>query len=192
MTVVCNATPLINFAAINRLDILETAFCKIVIPQAVYHETTVAGFPGSEFVLQAIASKWLQVRSISVMTPNIPLQLPAKDVFHEVVKKALQKDGWQITHDPLSFRVGGVNMSIDLAAEKLIAAEREGEKIAVEIKSFLEKSSAISEFDTALGQFINYRAALRRREPERILYLAVPVTTYNTFFQLDFPQEMVQ
>ncbi|NEU73125.1 fatty-acid oxidation protein subunit alpha [Hassallia byssoidea VB512170] len=82
-------------------------------------------------------------------------------------------------------------MSIDLAAEKLIAAEREGEKIAVEVKSFLERSSAISEFHTALGQFINYRGALRRREPERILYLAVPLTTYKTFFQLDFPKEMV-
>lgn len=83
-------------------------------------------------------------------------------------------------------------MSVDLAAEKLIAAEREGKKIAVEVKSFLEKSSAISEFHTALGQFINYRGALRRREPERILYLAVPLTTYNTFFQLDFPKEMVE
>ena len=90
------------------------------------------------------------------------------------------------------FTVGGVKMSVDLAAEKLIAAEREGEKIAVEVKSFLEKSSAISEFHTALGQFINYRGALRRREPERILYLAVPLTTYNTFFQLDFPKEMVE
>jgi hypothetical protein len=74
-----------------------------------------------------------------------------------------------------------VNVSIDLAAEKLIAAEREGEKIAVEIKSFLEKSSAISGFHTALGQFINYRGALRRRQPERVLYLAVPLTTYIMF-----------
>ena len=118
--------------------------------------------------------------------------MSAKDVFHEVVKKALQKDGWQITHDPLSISVGGVNVSIDLAAEKLIAAEREGEKIAVEVKSFLQKSSAISEFHTALGQFINYRGALRRRQPERVLYLAVPVTTYKTFFQLDFPQDMIE
>lgn len=118
--------------------------------------------------------------------------MSAKDVFHKVVKKALQKDGWQITHDPLSISVGGVNVSIDLAAEKLIAAERKGEKIAVEVKSFLEKSSAISEFHTALGQFINYRGALRRRQPERILYLAVPLTTYKTFFQLDFPQAMIE
>ena len=83
-------------------------------------------------------------------------------------------------------------MSIDLAAEKLIAAERLGEKIAVEVKSFLEKSSAISEFHTALGQFINYRGALIRREPERVLYLAVPLISYQTFFQLDFPKEMIQ
>jgi hypothetical protein len=117
--------------------------------------------------------------------------MSAKDIFHEVVKRALQKEGWQITHDPLSLSVGGVNMSIDLGAERLIAAEREGEKIAVEVKSFLERSSAISEFHTALGQFINYRGALRRREPERTIYLAVPLTTYKTFFQLDFPKEMV-
>lgn len=118
--------------------------------------------------------------------------MSARDAFHEVVKKALQKEAWQITHDPLSFNLGGVKMSIDLAAEKLIAAEREGEKIAVEVKSFLEKSSAISEFHTALGQFINYRGALRRREPERVLYLAVPLISYKTFFQLDFPKEMIQ
>jgi hypothetical protein len=118
--------------------------------------------------------------------------MSAKDIFHEVVKRALQKDGWQITHDPLSLSVGGVNMSIDLGAEGLFAAEREGEKIAVEVKSFLERTSAISEFHTALGQFINYRGALRRREPERTIYLAVPLTTYNTFFKLDFPKEMVE
>jgi hypothetical protein len=117
--------------------------------------------------------------------------MSAKDVFHEVVKTALHKDGWQITHDPLTISVGGVNLSIDLAAQKLIAAEREGQKIAVEVKSFLERSSAISEFHTALGQFINYRGALRRRQPERVLYLAVPLTTYKTFFQLDFPKEMI-
>ncbi|WP_414552140.1 XisH family protein [Anabaena sp. CCY 0017] len=117
--------------------------------------------------------------------------MSAKDIFHGVVKIALQKDGWQVTNDPLTISVGGVNLSIDLAAEKLISAEREGQKIAVEVKSFLEKSSAISEFHTALGQFINYRGALRRLQPERVLYLAVPLTTYKTFFQLDFPKDMV-
>jgi XisH protein len=34
----------------------------------------------------------------------------------------------------------------------------------------------------ALGQFINYWAALRREDADRILYLAVPDLTYNSFF----------
>lgn len=65
MTVICNATPLINFAAISRLDILQATFDQVVIPQAVYDETTARGFPGTPFVLQAIASGWLQVRPVA-------------------------------------------------------------------------------------------------------------------------------
>ncbi|MCT7953290.1 XisH family protein [Ancylothrix sp. C2] len=113
--------------------------------------------------------------------------MAAKDVFHNNVKSALQKDGWQITHDPLYLNFGGVEMYIDLGAQKLIGAERCGEKIAVEIKSFLGNST-ISEFHTAIGQFINYRVALKATEAERILYLAVPLETYNTFFTLRFTQ----
>lgn len=116
----------------------------------------------------------------------------AKDRFHQVVKNALIKDGWRVTHDPLQIKVGGVDMEIDLGAEQLLAAERGNEKIAVEIKSFLSSASAISEFHTALGQFINYRAALRQEESDRTLYLAVPNLTFNSFFQLDFPASMVR
>jgi XisH protein len=115
----------------------------------------------------------------------------AKDVFHDVVKKALQKDGWTIT-DPLRLKIGTVEMAIDLGADRLVGAERQGEKIAVEIKSFLASASAISEFHTALGQFINYRGALRIRDPERILYLAIPDRTYASFFQQAFPKMMIE
>jgi hypothetical protein len=40
----------------------------------------------------------------------------------------------------------------------------------------------ITEFHTALGQFLNYRSALKLVEPERVLYLAVPEDVYNEFF----------
>jgi XisH protein len=116
----------------------------------------------------------------------------AKDRFHQIFKTALIQNGWTVTHDPLQIKVGGVDMEIDLGAERLLGAEREDETIAVEIKSFLTSASAISEFHTALGQFINYRAALRREDPDRVLYLAVPDLTYNSFFQLDFPASMLQ
>lgn len=80
----------------------------------------------------------------------------AKDLFHDAVKNALQKDGWRITHDPYYLKTGGVEMYIDLGADTILAAEREDQKIAVEIKSFLGASS-ISEFHAALGQFITIK-----------------------------------
>ena len=60
-----------------------------------------------------------------------------------------------------------------------------------EIKSFLNPS-AITDFHAALGQFLNYRTALREKEPERNLYLAVDIETYNNFFTLPFPQLQIQ
>ena len=57
--------------------------------------------------------------------------MPAKDAFHEVVKIALQKDGWQITHDPYTLQAGTLELYIDLGAEKVVAAEKDGQKIAV-------------------------------------------------------------
>ncbi|TVP66552.1 MAG: fatty-acid oxidation protein subunit alpha, partial [Leptolyngbya sp. LCM1.Bin17] len=79
---------------------------------------------------------------------------------------------------------------IDLGAEKVLAAERGGQKIAVEIKSFIQ-NSPISEFHTALGQFINYRTILAAQDPDRILYLAVPLDTYSSFFSLKLVQSIV-
>ncbi|MEH1812564.1 MAG: XisH family protein [Nostoc sp.] len=112
----------------------------------------------------------------------------AKDVFHQQVKKALIKDGWIITHDPFTIRVSeAIKLQIDLAAENAIAAERNTEKIAVEIKSFIADSD-ISEFHTALGQYLNYCQAIEEKEADRVLYLAVPIETYQDFFQLSFVQ----
>ncbi|NES24440.1 MAG: fatty-acid oxidation protein subunit alpha [Symploca sp. SIO3E6] len=76
--------------------------------------------------------------------------------------------------------------------EKAIAAEKKGCKIAVEVKSFVG-SSTISEFHTALGQFLNYRIALEiSDEPERILYLAVPKDTYQIFFRLEPAKTVIE
>lgn len=119
------------------------------------------------------------------------LTVSAKDIFHESVKNALEKDKWVITDDPLKFKFGEVNFRIDLGAEKVIAAEKAGEKIAVEIKSFLNPS-AITDFYNALGQFLSYRLALKNNQPERILYLAVPLDVYKTFFKLEFSQTAIQ
>ncbi|MEZ2225867.1 MAG: element excision factor XisH family protein [Microcoleus sp.] len=117
--------------------------------------------------------------------------MSAKNAFHEVVKIALQKDGWQITHDPYNLQAGTLELYIDLGAEKVVAAEKDGQKIAVEIKSFTGPSK-ISQFYTALGKFISYRAALQKQEIDRILYLAVPGNVYDSFFTMGFIQSLVQ
>jgi hypothetical protein len=117
--------------------------------------------------------------------------MAAKDRFHEAVKVALQKEQWMITDDPLRIEVGGTKFEIDLGAEQLLAAERAGEKIAVEVKTFLG-DSPVTDYHAALGQFLNYRLALELSEPERLLYLAVPVVVHEAFFQREFTQISVE
>lgn len=117
--------------------------------------------------------------------------MSARDTFHQLVRNALENDGWTITQDPYHIDLGFVDFYIDLGAERLIAATREGEKIAVEIKTFLAPST-ISEFHTAIGQFINYRIALEENDPDRLLYLAVPSDIYKRFFRYPFIQTVIR
>jgi XisH protein len=115
----------------------------------------------------------------------------ARDFSHDVVRKALEKDHWQITDDPLKIVVGADFMLIDLAAERLLLAERGQEFIAVEIKG-LSQTSSIHQFHAVLGQYLNYRLALRLTYPQYKLYLAVPEETFNTFYQREFSQLVIQ
>ncbi|MGF1512354.1 MAG: element excision factor XisH family protein [Elainellaceae cyanobacterium] len=105
----------------------------------------------------------------------------ARDIYHNTVKVDLKKSGWNITHDPLILELSSGRLEIDLGAERLIAAQRDKVEIAVEVKSFLAPSLT-SEFHTALGQFLNYRVALKVKEPNRDLFLAVPAKAYQNFF----------
>ncbi|MGD1913750.1 MAG: XisH family protein [Rivularia sp. (in: cyanobacteria)] len=118
--------------------------------------------------------------------------MSAKDKFHESVKKGLQKEEWVITDDPLRIEFGEEDeVRIDLGAERLLAAQKKDEKIAVEVKSFLS-DSALSDFHLALGQFLNYRLVLKEKDKERILYLAVPIYAYESFFQRDLPKAVIK
>jgi hypothetical protein len=97
----------------------------------------------------------------------------ALDIFHETVRHALVADGWTITHDPLVIPFGDTTLYVDFGAERLIAAEKAGHKIAVEVKSFLSRS-LVRDLENALGQYLLYQSVLLRRDADRVLYLAVP------------------
>ncbi|MEY3827832.1 MAG: hypothetical protein RLZZ148_2653 [Cyanobacteriota bacterium] len=111
----------------------------------------------------------------------------ARDKFHDLVKMGLENEGWMITDDPYKIKFARIKFQVDLAAERIIAAEKDNEKIAVEIKSFLNPST-VTDFYGALGQFLSYRLVLKQVEAERTLYLAVPLDTYEDFFTSEFVQ----
>ncbi|MBP0015236.1 MAG: XisH family protein [Roseofilum sp. SBFL] len=108
--------------------------------------------------------------------------MPAHDIYHDTVKTALEKDNWQITNDPLTPQYGGKDLFVDLGAKKVLAAEKHGEKIAVEIKSFLGRS-AMYELEKAVGQYIVYRNILEEVENDRTLYLAISKISFKEIFE---------
>ncbi len=117
--------------------------------------------------------------------------MAARDLFHNAVRNGLLKENWTISADPLSLKFGDTRIYIDLGAEKIVAAEKGEEKIAVEIKTFAG-DSVVFDFHVAIGQFINYQVVLENKEPDRILYLAVPQEIHDTFFQSLLAQAVIQ
>ena len=115
----------------------------------------------------------------------------AKDIYHDTVKAALIKDGWTITHDPLTIRLTRKKLYVDLGAERLIAAQRDTERIAVEVKSFT-RASDMKDLEDALGQFVLYTHLLARYDPERKLYLAVTDSVYESVFEEEAGEILLQ
>ncbi|MFN0034099.1 MAG: element excision factor XisH family protein [Saprospiraceae bacterium] len=104
----------------------------------------------------------------------------ARDKFHFEFRHAIENEGWKITDDPLVLKSGKIQIHIDLGAELLIGAEKDGEKIAIEIKTF-GNPSFITAFYEAVGKFIVYRNALEMLASKRVLYLAIPKSIFERF-----------
>ena len=117
--------------------------------------------------------------------------MPAKDKIHDALVAALEKDGWTITNDPYFVRVGKRKAFVDLAADKIIAATKENQKIAVEGKSFIG-SSELTEFERALGQYGIYILAIEEKEPDRVLDVGMPQEFYEDFMQDPFFQKVAR
>jgi hypothetical protein len=109
--------------------------------------------------------------------------VPALDRDHEIVRHALEKEGWTITHDPLTLKLGKRKVYMDLGAQRnVIGAIRGTEKIAVEIKTF-SGPSEMNDLYAALGQYRVYETFLAELEPDRKVVLAVPQTIWMGLFQ---------
>ena len=117
--------------------------------------------------------------------------MPARNIHHAAVVRALTADGWKITHDPYPLSFGGKDLFVDLGAEEAtLAAEKEGRRIAVEIQSFLGRSPVRS-LEEAVGQYEIYRLLLAATDSGRVLYMAVSVGTHRGVLADQFEQLVV-
>ncbi|MEZ4525882.1 MAG: element excision factor XisH family protein [Desulfobacterales bacterium] len=110
--------------------------------------------------------------------------MPKRDIYHDTVRHALEKDGWKITHDPFPLEIGEKTLSADLGAERLISAEKGLKKIVIEIKSFLGQSD-VKDLQQAIGQYVMYSRVLIKNNIRRDLYLAVPERTFESVFTIE-------
>lgn len=119
--------------------------------------------------------------------------MSAKDFYHEPFARALLKDGWTITHDPLTIPFDGTDLFVDIGAERLIGAERDGERIAVEIKSFI-RPSPVQDLKEAIGQYILYSDIMAEApdDADRTLYLAVREETQRIVFSKEQTQRLLR
>ena len=117
--------------------------------------------------------------------------MSARDIYHNTVRQALEKDGWTITHDPFPIQIGKKRLSADLGAERLINAEKELREIVVEVKSFVGQSD-VKDLQQALGQYILYRQILNEMKVERVLYLAISQATFNSVFSIELGQVLLK
>ncbi|MFZ9739832.1 MAG: XisH family protein [Prochlorotrichaceae cyanobacterium] len=105
-----------------------------------------------------------------------------RDDLHFSLRRTLEKEGWTITDDPLILVLEQTLLKADLGAEKFFTAEKEGRKIAVEVKDF-DAVSVISELEKTMGQLQLYQWALEDQEPNRELFLAISQNIYIKHFQ---------
>ncbi|NJL66237.1 MAG: XisH protein [Microcoleus sp. SM1_3_4] len=106
--------------------------------------------------------------------------MSAKDIYHAAVKSALIKDNWTISSNPYLIQCEDIDLAADIADARPIAAEREGQKIVVEIECFVGRALML-DFHQAVGRYKLYQMLLEKTAPEYELYLAIDDIIYENF-----------
>lgn len=123
--------------------------------------------------------------------------MPQRDQIHDIIRRAILKDGWQITDDPFVIAYGERFLFIDLGATEIgllsaiVGASRSNERIAIEIKTF-RSASLITELQQAIGQYQLYFLLLQEVDPDRTLYLAISEDVYHNFFREPIGQLVIK
>lgn len=137
MTVICNATPLINFASIERIDIMTTLFKEVIIPEAVYQETTQFNFPSAPIILQAVEQQWLQIHQVTAIPDSISILLD--DGEREVIALALQRNEKRVLLDEKSARQIAKNFNLQIIGSLGILVLAKQNQIIPQVKPLLDE-----------------------------------------------------
>ena len=98
--IVSNATPLIAFARIGELALLERIVEEMTLPQAVWQEVTAASErPGAETIREA---SWINVQAVSGVSPDLLTLLDRGEA--EVIALAEELDADEVILDERATR----------------------------------------------------------------------------------------
>ncbi len=114
--------------------------------------------------------------------------MPRLDAHHHIVKRALRKDGWEISSDQFLVKYNGLHVYIDLVAERQSLNKFMEAETAIEIKVF-GGASFVDDFEKAIGQYSLYRFLLKGAKIQRELYLALTEEAFDEFFTIPAVEE---
>lgn len=163
--IICNATPLINFASIKRLDILKSLFAEVIIPQAVYSETVESGFPNSEPIANAIKAGWLKVKSVQEIPESIPLELDAGE--REAISLALREQKTRVVLDEKKARKVAQALNLNAIGTLGILILGKQNQVMPKVKPLLDATIAEAQYWVNESLYDNVLQAVSEDETEK-------------------------
>jgi hypothetical protein len=107
--------------------------------------------------------------------------MPTRDLYHDVVRDALRKDGWRITHTALQLKAQAESSAGDLWEGPWLIADKDERKVAVAVRSFVGRSH-LADIIQTWAQLGLSRPRLHAMDSDRVVYLAVRQATYSACF----------
>lgn len=115
--------------------------------------------------------------------------MPAIDSCEPQIVTALQKEGWQVKNRHYSIAVEERLIFADLRLQR--HHRDETYLIVIEVKCFADEKTQLGEFYGVVGQYLAYRQALAITQQDVPIYLATPLTAYQTLFQRRLMQAVI-
>jgi predicted nucleic acid-binding protein len=109
MIVVSNTSPIVNLAAVGRLELLRSLYGKVIIPQSVHDEIVIAG-AGQPGATEVEAFDWIETRQVADRALVDSLRLELDDDEAEAI-----------------------TLAVELKADLILLDERKGRVIAVRL-----------------------------------------------------------